>query len=324
MKTFDPTANKAPAPLTAPAPPAQPQPEDDGAPRYQPAHHLFPASDGDGVRNTLPLDVLSGWTRPAADLSFDIRQMTIAEHCRARRIASSLSPGSETNLDIMNRQQLSNGLRRIGDTHNPDDATVEKWIEDIGYQGWHFVWNQFLLVHSVGTYAVGKYEASKRADVLARRVSYVIPGSTVPRKRWAARMTLACAWVHAVDDATLVDTSHWTVDGQPAEPGTADTLSRDLAFTLQEMKQGDHTTVSDLAEDPDDYWSIRMLEVMWSLVSIGGRTLTNSPADLAFKRRWLEDIGPRALNLVTGTWVKMHEVDHARMATFLDAATPLD
>ena len=55
-----------------------------------------------------------------------------------------------------------------------------------------------------------------------------------------------------------------------------------------------------------------------------GRALTSSVADLAFKRAWLEDIGVRGQRLVTGTWTKMHEVDMAKIATFLDSATPLD
>lgn len=312
-------APAAPAPLPAVA--SQP---DDRGPLFQPADHLFPFELGDGVRNVLPVDIVPGWTRPLSDLSVDIRQMTIAEHCRARRMAAAMSPGSETNQDLKCRLQLGAGIRRIGDVHNPDDAFVEKWVDDIGYQGWAFMWNQFLLLHNVDAHSVKKYDASRRADVAARRYSFVIPAATLPKKRWAARTRFACAWVHKVDPETLVDSSHWTVDGKPAEVDIADRLSQDLSFTMQELRQGDHTTVSNLIEDPDDVWATRTLEVMYSIVSIGGRALGNSPADLAFKRAWLEDIGPRAGNLVTGTWTKMHEVDVAKMSTFLDAATPLD
>lgn len=315
-------------PVTPAAPPAAPpaavhQPNNRG-PLFQPADHLFAVALGDGIRNSLPLEIVDGWTRPLEDLSFDIRQMTIAENCRAHRMAEAKSVGSDTPYSLIQREQVGNAIRRIGAVENPDDAYMSKWIDAIGFQGWAFIWGQFLTVHLVTEYAVAKFEASKRRDVAARRVTYSIPAQTLPRKRWAARTAIACKWEHKVDAETLVDSSHWIVDGKPAEPGVADSLGRDLTFTMQELKQGDSTVISDLVEDPDDKAAVRVMEVMYSLVSIGGTALANTPTDLAVKRQWLEDIGPRAQRLVTGVWVKMHEVDHAKMATFLDAATPLD
>lgn len=322
--TFSPDNAAPPPAAAAPAPATDQQRPDERGPLFQPADHLFPYELGDGVRNVLPVDIVDGWTRPELDLSFDIRQMTIAENCRAHRMAEAKATGTETPYTLLQREQLGNALRRIGDIDSPSDAIVSQWIDDIGFQGWAFVWSAFLSIHLVTEYAVSKFEASKRRDVAARRVTYTIPAQTLPRKRWAARTSMACKWEHKIDDQTLVDSSHWLVDGKPAEPGVADRLGRDLTFTMQELKQGDSTTITDLVEDPDDKAAIRVMEVMYSLVNIGGVALTNSPADLAKKRAWLEDIGPRAQRLVTGVWVKMHEVDHAKMATFLDAATPLD
>ena len=314
----------ATAAATPPAPAAPPPQRDERGPLFQPADHLFAVALGDGIRNTLPLEIVDGWTRPAEDLSFDLRQMTIAENCRAHRMAEAKAAGTDTPYTLIHREQVGNAIRRIGAVENPDDAFMSKWLDDIGFQGWAFVWGQFLTVHLVTEYAVAKFEASKRRDVPARRVTYNIPAACLPRKRWAARTCTECKWEHKVDAETLVDSSHWTVAGKLAEPGVADSLSRDLTFTMQELKQGDSTVIADLVEDPDDKAAVRVMEVMYSLVGIGGTALTNAPADLAVKRQWLEDIGPRAQRLVTGVYVKMHEVDHAKMATFLDAATPLD
>ena len=320
----------APSPTSQSKPPAAappepvPQPKDDRGPLFQPADHLFAFELGDGIRNTVPADVCPDWTRPVADLTFEMRQITIAENCRARRMASAKSPTEDASYELQCREQVGNAIRKIGDTENPDDTFMDAWINDLGFHGWQFVWTQFLSLHNVTTHATAKFEASRRRDVPQRRVSYTVPAVCLPRKRWSARTGVECKWVQDVNEETLVDRSHWTVAGQPAPVEVADRLSMDLSFTLQELKQGDAPTIMDLVEDPDDKFAIRCMEVMFGLVSIGGRALTSSVADLAFKRAWLEDIGVRGQRLVTGTWTKMHEVDMAKIATFLDSATPLD
>ena len=53
----------APSPTSQSKPPAAappepvPQPKDDRGPLFQPADHLFAFELGDGIRNTVPLDV---------------------------------------------------------------------------------------------------------------------------------------------------------------------------------------------------------------------------------------------------------------------------
>lgn len=323
MGILAPSPTSSAKPSAAPPEPAPPRQEDRG-PLFQPADHLFPFELGDGIRNSVPADVCPDWTRPVSDLTFEMRQITIAENCRARRMATAKCPTEDVPYELQCREQLGNAIRKVGDTENPDDAFMEQWINDLGFHGWQFVWSQFLTLHSVSIHANAKFEASRRRDVAARRVSYTLPAACLPRKRWAARTNFDCKWVHDVDDATLVDRSHWTVAGQPAPIEIADRLSMDLSFTLQELKQGDAPTIMDLVEDPDDKFAVRCMETMFGLVSISGRALGNTPPDLAFKRAWLEDIGVRGQRLVSGTFTKMHEVDMAKIATFLDSATPLD
>lgn len=324
---FDPdsmTAPKAP-----PAPPAftpAPKPEDT-EPMFQPSL-MSDASIGDGVRNTIPLTAAEGWTRPASDLTFTMRQLTLGEHCQAVRMAAP-SAGEPPETAALHREYVIAAVRSIGDNAQPSGADITTWIEDIGIQGWQYVWRQFQALHSVNVDDLKRYEASRRSDVVNRRFTYRLPAAIMPRKRWHSRTMLDARWVADIDPVTLVDRSHWTVRSaagtyEPAPTDIADKLDADLTFTFKEARQSDSSLVADLAEDPDDNYAVRQLNVMHALCNIGGRELTNGPADLAFKRRWLEDTGPRANLLVTGTWVRLHEVDHGKIASFLDGATPLD
>lgn len=322
--TFSPdstTAPKAPPAFTPP-----PKPEDTG-PLFQPSL-MSDASLGDGVRNTIPADIIPGWTRPASDLTFTMRQMTLGERCAAIRLAAP-SPGEYPEQAALDRHYVIASVRSIGDNPEPTDADILRWIEDIGWAGWKFVWRQHMELHEVPIPDYKRYEASKRTDVAARRFTFKLPAALVPRKRWYTRTMIDCRWVADIDPVTHVDRSHWTVRNaagayEPAPTDIADKLDADLTFTFKEARQGDSSLVADLAEDPDDIYAVRQLSIMYSLCNIGGRELTNSPADLTFKRAWLEDTGCRNNLMITGTWVSLHEVDHAKLSSFLESATPLD
>lgn len=325
--TFTPDTPEAAKPAPAPAFTPAPKPEYTG-PLYQPAM-LTDASLGDGIRNTIPADILAGWTRPDADRTFTMRQLTLGERCACIRLAAK-SPGELPEQDALEREYVIAAVRSIGDNPEPTTADLVKWIDDLGWQGWKFVMQQYKHLHEVPAgHDYKLFEASKRVDITARRFTYTLPASFLARKRWHSRTLIDARWVSDYDKDTLVDRSHWVVRNaagnyEPAAPDIAAKLSADLTFTFKEAKQGDSAAVMDLAEDPDDVFAVRQLSVMHSLCSIGGRDLTNSPADLTLKRQWLEDIGCKNNLIVTGTWVSLHEVDHAKIASFLESAEALD
>lgn len=307
-------------------PPAQapPQPFEgrDATPKYQPGEHLYPWALGDGVRNTIPLVVLDCWQRPDTDRTFEMVQTTIAERCSAFRLATS-----DGEMDDRERTRIGieYSIRKVGNQDHLSNEFMAEWFEAIGNQGYALLVRQFNILHLADMPAQYEFEKSLVKDVQRRLRTMRIPPSTVPRKRWAVRTHKACRWMPAVYMAdALVTPGFWTVDGAPVDQPTAAELSRDLTFTMGELRVKTYSQIENIMDDPDDAYATRQMEVMFAIEEIGGRRVGNNGADLAFKRRWLEDIGPRAALMVLGVYAKAHEVDHALIASFPDAAVPLE
>ena len=314
---------------TPPPPPQQSAPDDrDASPKYQPADHLYPWELGDGVRNTIPLAVLDGWQRPDEDRTFEMRQTTIAERCSAFRLAMD-----EGELDERERARvgIEYSIRKVGNETHLSNEFMAEWFEAIGNQGYALLLRQFNVLHLPDMVAQDAFEKSLVKDVHKRLRTLTIPASVIPAKRWSVRTHhTSCKWVPAVygkDDKgtdVLKTPGYWTVDGAPVDQATAAELSRDLRFTMGELRVKSYSQIENIMDDPDDAYATRQMELMFAIEEIGGRRVGNSGADLAFKRRWLEDIGPRAALMVLGVYAKAHEVDHALIASFPDTAVALD
>ncbi len=204
------------------------------------------------------------------------------------------------------------------------DEFMERWMHDLGFQGYQLLRDQFNTLTGPDDYINTKFETTRRSDVVTRQHSFVIPAAAVPRKRWAKRTRRDVRWVKLIDDKTKLDTSHWTINGAPVEPAVADEINRDLAFSITELGMDSYEQINNVLEDPDDELASRFMKVMWCISRIGGRVLTNSTEDLVFKRKWIEDIGARALNIVGGVYSRLHEVDRGLHESFRHTATPLD
>lgn len=312
----------------APTPPPQQNYEDDrdASPKYQPADHLYPWDLGDGVRNTIPLQVLEGWERPDADRTFEMRQTTIAERCSAFRLAMN-----DGELDERERARvgIEYSIRKVGAETKLSNEFMAEWFEAIGNQGYALLVRQYNVLHLPDMVSQDAFDRSLVKDVHKRLRSMKVPPATLPMKRWAVRTHKDCRWVPAVyglDDKgadVLKAPGFWTVDGAPVDQATAAELSRDLSFTMGELRVKSYSQVQNILDDPDDAYATRQMEVMFAIEEIGGRRVGNNGADLAFKRRWLEDIGPRAALMVLGVYAKAHEVDHALIASFPDTAVAL-
>lgn len=326
MLQIGPDGNLLPASGNTPPPP-QIFEDRDASPKYQPGDHIYPWALGDGIRNTIPLKVLEGWHRPDDERTFEMRQNTVAERCSAFRLA--LIDGELDERERM-RVQIEYAIRKVGQHDKLSNEFMAQWFEDIGLQGYALLVRQWQTLHFATMVDQHEFEQSMVKDVFERTWKFRIPAAAVPRKRWAVRTHKESRWVPAVygkDDKgedKLLTPGFWTVDGAPVDQPTAAELSRDLSFTMQEIKVKSYGQISNIMDDPDDGYATRQMEVMFSVVEIGGRRVGNNAADLAFKRCWLEDIGPRAVLMVSGMYAKTHEVDQALIASFPASATPLE
>ena len=328
--TIGPDGNLVSADAGSTPPPPQVFEDRDATPKYQPGEHLYPWALSDGVRNTLPLKILEGWRRPDEDRTFEMRQTTVAERCSAFRLA--LIDGELDERERM-RVQVEYSIRKVGQNDRLSNEFMAAWFDDIGLQGFALLVRQYNQLHFATMEETHAFEKSAVKDVFKRTVELRLPPAAVPRRRWAVRTHKACRWtppVYGKEPGTIdgedkvLTAGFWTVDGAPVDQPTAAELSRDLSFTMQEIKVKSYGQIANIMDDPDDGFATRQMEVMFSIVEIGGRRVGNSPADLAFKRLWLEDIGPRANLLVSGMYAKTHEVDHALIASFPGSAVALD
>ena len=326
MLQIGPDGNLLPASGNTPPPP-QIFEDRDASPKYQPGDHIYPWALGDGIRNTIPLKVLEGWRRPDDERTFEMRQNTVAERCSAFRLA--LIDGELDERERM-RVQIEYAIRKVGQHDKLSNEFMAQWFEDIGLQGYALLVRQWQTLHFATMVDQHEFEQTLVKDVHKRLRTLRIPPAAVPAKRWGIRVHKACRWTPAVygrDDKgtdVLKVPGFWTVDGAPVDQPTAAELSRDLTFTMGELRVKSYSQVQNIMDDPDDAYATRQMEVMFAIEEIGGRRVGNNGADLAFKRRWLEDIGPRAALMVLGVYAKAHEVDHALIASFPDTAVALD
>lgn len=329
MLQLGPDGNLLPATGNTPPPP-QFFEDRDVAPKYQPGDHIYPWALGDGIRNTIPTKVLEGWRRPDDERTFEMRQNTVAERCSAFRLA--LIDGELDERERM-RVQIEYAIRKVGSHDKLSNDFMAQWFEDIGLQGYALLVRQWQTLHFATLTDQHEFEQSMIKDVFERTWKFRLPPAAVPRKRWAVRTHKDCRWTPAVygkepgtldGEDVLLTPGYWTVDGAPVDQPTAAELSRDLSFTMQEIKVKSYGQISNIMDDPDDGYATRQMEVMFSIVEIGGRRVGNNAADLAFKRCWLEDIGPRAVLMVSGMYAKTHEVDQALIASFPASAVALE
>lgn len=328
MKDF--TPNSLPPMPGREVPRLPPRDEDDGrqaGPRYEPSEHRFPVELGDGVRQTIPAEFAEGRGLPAEDLTFEVRQHTIAETCRCFRLAFH---GNQLNFTELELQLVRSAIRKIGNRTREElsDGDFDAWFADIGPQGFKFV-DELITsrLTRVPASASTLYQASYRPHRATRRHQYTLPATGLPSKRWAARTGIPAKWVQkieALDDSRTRDVSYWSVDGSEPSLEIRERLNRDLTFAMTEITISQESSVADLAADPDDIYACRMLCTMLSIIEIGGRPLSDSDEDMEYKLKWLEDIGERHRALVTGTYAKLNEVDRTALSRFCDTAEALE
>ncbi len=330
MLRFGPDGN-ADATPTPPPPAILDSPREGGPPPIQPGDHLFSPDLGDGLRNRFTAEMLPGWQRPLAEMAFEMRQLTIAERCRAFRFATN---GDTTDNVVMLDKMIEYTIRKIGDRSGEDltDDFVHQWVQDLGLQGSSFLETLFTQLHSPTVAQERAYVASMRTDVVARTQSFVIPASLVPRKRWTQRVGHACTWVPAPtppkgkkgEKPVEIAPAHWAIDGAPVDQQLAEEINRDLRFTMSELRNEAFSQVNNIIADVDDAAATRQMNVMFAITSIGGRPLGRSNEDLAFKRKWSEDVGPKALSMIMGSHAKIQATDHGLLATFLGSSEALE
>ncbi len=129
MLRFGPDGN-ADATPTPPPPAILDSPREGGPPPIQPGDHLFSPDLGDGLRNRFTAEMLPGWQRPLAEMAFEMRQLTIAERCRAFRFATN---GDTTDNVVMLDKMIEYTIRKIGDRSGEDltDDFVHQWVHCI-------------------------------------------------------------------------------------------------------------------------------------------------------------------------------------------------
>lgn len=320
MKDFTPTS--LPPMPGREVPRLPPVEEDSGprAPRFEPAEHRFPIELGDGQRAWLPPSLVDGIGMPESELTFTARQHTISEMCRCFRLATV---AEHLNTVELENQIMRSAIRSIGTNLSPSDAAIDRWISDIGPQGFKYVNELIGRLTGISKYMSDLYMTSYRPDRAKRRHNYTVPPVCLPVKRWAARTGLPAKWHFEVTEEKI-DKSHWLVDGAAPDIDVQSRLNRDLSFVMTEITVAQENSIADLADDPDDTHAVRILSTMLAIVEIGGRPLGDSPADMEEKLIWLEDIGPRARLLVTGTYAKLHEVDRVELSRFLASAESLE
>lgn len=296
------------------------------APRYEPSEHRFRPELGDGFRQTLSEEFVEGRGLPPEDLTFEVRQHTIAETCRCFRLAYH---ANHVNFAELENQLVRSAIRKIGKRTREElsDSDFDAWFADIGPQGFKYVDELVSRLNRPLPDASTLFQSSYRPDRAKRRHKYQLPALGLPMKRWRERTGIPAKWVvqnEQIDKTRTRDLSHWEVDGTEPELEIRERLTRDLSFVLTELTVAQESSVADLAADPDDVYACRMLSVMLAIVEIGGRTLGDSDEDMEFKLAWLEDIGERHRTLVTGTYAKLNEVDRTALSRFCDSAEPLE
>lgn len=334
------TADAPPAPAAAPpATPAAPMlySLDPSAPPYEPAVDRVPFELGDGFRQRIPEDVVPAGLMSEEDRVFEVRQITIAENCRSTRLAfigEVFDQGKAVQLAVRY------AVRKIGKMTGAalGDEQLDRWFNLLGFHGFHKVKELVDELMEVRPHEAAAFEASKRDDLMGRRFNRTIPASALPRKRWAARVGIPAHWVetYADEDAKAKEKrlaegrkrqvlgGQWTVGDKLADESQVMLCTRDLNFTLKELKIEEAQRTIDYVEDPEDRHSVRIMQTMLAITDIGGVALGTSTEDLVKKLQWLEDIGPRARLMVTGLFARLHEVDHVGNAKFCETATPLD
>lgn len=169
-----------------------------------------------------------------------------------------------------------------GSTITEED--IGRWLDDLRLAGSDLVAMAAMRLNNPSEQADRAFVASRRYDPALRRHEFTIPREALPRR----------------SEASIPDA--------------------DLVFSMRELTFREVQAAADACDDPDDGYAIRVLKVMWSIASIGDRTLGLSPADLAFRRGWLAKVGHPAWLLIAGTWTRMHELDRGLVDRFLGSA----
>lgn len=285
---FDPKTGAASSDPPSPMPTTA-QPEETGepeAPSYDP-NEPADRSLGERVRYRLPVPAL-GWKRDPAELSVVLAQVDIASRCRAFRLAVDKLT-QQVSLADMGIALVKQSIVQIGEIVNPDDDDLESWWKHLDPKSIKLLSVAYDRLHDPTAAHALAYTKSHRPDPDRRRHGYTIPEAALPKRRWKARDYLVNA-------------------------------TEDLRFVMQEMTIADEQKAANAVDDIDDNVAHRIIQIMFSIRSIAGREVDNSAEGLALKRRWLEDIGPRAHKLVTGTYAQLHEVDRALVESFLESA----
>lgn len=267
-------------------------PEPESTEPAEPQHDFDPnrhadVSLGERCTYTLPVKPL-GWTRDDADLKFTMVQLTVSERCRAFRISVDKLSGTVTTGDL-GVALVKASIVRIGEDENPGTDEVDRWWMQLDAKSIKLLSYAYDRLHSGSDEEAAAFTKSQKLDPARRRHGFTFPASLVPPRRWAARSYLG---------------------GSVA----------DLSFTMQELTVREEQAAANAVEDLDDNASHRCMQLLFSVRSIGGVELDNSPANLEVKRLWLEDIGPKAYKFVTGVYAQLHEVDRALVERFLESA----
>lgn len=267
-------------------------PDQDGGEPEQPQHDFDPNRPADvslGERRTYTLPVKPlGWSRPDADLKFTMVQLTLSERCRAFRISVDKLSNTVSTGDL-GVALVKASIVQIGENENPGTDEVDRWWTHLDAKSVKLLSFAYDQLHSGTDKEADEFTASQKLDPARRRHGFTFPASLVPPRRWAARSYLGSA-------------------------------TADLSFTMQELTVRDEQAAANAVDDLDDNASHRCMQILFSVRSVGGVELDNSPANLETKRLWLEDIGPKAYKFVTGVYAQLHEVDRALVERFLESA----
>lgn len=329
LPDFNKAAGASVVPAASPSPPA-PTPtlpsalDDDASTPYEPSVHRFPFDLGDGFRGRIPEDVVPAGLIAEEDRVFEIRQLTIAENCRAVRLAII---GEQFELGQFVQRAIKSAVRKVGQKTGAalGDQELDRWIGILGIHGFALVKSLYDDLVEVRPHEAKAFEASKRDDMVARKFRRRLSASTVPRKRWAARVGLpGLRWEMELDCSGVVLGGRWRIGDAVAEEAQAALASRDLSFTMKELGVAESMSTADMVEDQEDRQAQRVMSTMQAVVEIGGEAIGNSSEDLARKLQWMEDIGPRARQQVIGLYSRLHEVDRVSLARFRETSEPLE
>lgn len=176
-------------------------------------------------------------------------------------------------------------IKSIGDLADPGDEAVLQWLDDLRAVGSRLVDRAYQHLCHPTTEQDKLFQASKAYDPASRTFTYRIPRSVLPKKTAASFR----------DD--------------------------ELTFSMRELSVGEMSAASDAVDDPDDSYALRVMQVMWSIASIGGKPLDVSADSLLVRRRWLARVGHLAWMMIAGTYTRMHEVDRGLVDRFLSSAS---